>query len=244
MKNEEGPKEKATEVTAALAYAAALAEAKVKLEATVVAAALGAQEVEKAAGLVSLAAKKANDLIVTADKEAVLLKLVAAGAGSVFEKERTADSRALPRSRSTSIIMWVSAVTMSLTLVALGVVLWWLLYPYKGVVNLKIVSSSPTVELGSLYQWNIAYCVDNSPPYGVVIERELELENHQMRFPLPPISYVGTKKCEEFTRSALIPDDLPVGEYHLNIILSVKVNPIRYVHQAFRGDQIEVVAKK
>lgn len=139
------------------------------------------------------------------------------------------------------------AVTVSMTFLTafglLSLILYWLIRPYDGFTKFEIISDAQPVVQGGLYQWSVNHCIDNSIPLPVTINREIELQNHKTRFPLPVISYIVSERCESYSRAAVIPEDTPPGTYHLHVHTSIKVNPFRTVDQEFTGNNFEIVLR-
>lgn len=140
--------------------------------------------------------------------------------------------------------LWMSWGSLGVLSTALGLVLWvvWLLViPYPAVSSFTIKSLTPIVKAGELYKWQVNYCVEGAPT-SLTIGRELEEQSgNRTRYPLPTIESRVMQRCEQMSRTVLLPDELPPGQYHLHITTTVRVNPLRTVQQTFIGDTIEVI---
>ena len=200
-----------------------------------------------AAGIVRAEAlSESESLKVTAAAEAARLVAVAAvEAEDVLRRGRASalSLRAMsptPQTHQDRIATGIGVMTLLFAAALMGMVGWWLLFPYKGMTRFSLVSETKSVQAGGLYRWTASYCVGVSAPVAVSIERELSSDDGT-RFPLPRLSYVVGQPCETFERSAEVPVGLPPGRYHLHVTTGVTVNPMRVVYQTFTGDNFEVV---
>jgi hypothetical protein len=119
--------------------------------------------------------------------------------------------------------------------------------PYRGlydVVQPVRVITNPT-EVSTLAAYQIHYCIDGALPLPIAISRELELQGPDgMVFPIAPIGYLITERCETRTFAFGIPAYVPVGTYHIHFITSVRVNPVREIRQRFVSENFEIVLNK
>ena len=147
------------------------------------------------------------------------------------------------RPRHRPILTWIAGGTLAIAACLLGTMLWWLLYPYQGVTSFAVVSQTGHAHPGDLYTWTVSYCVAVDVPLPITLDREIEIVNHQTRYPLPTLNYIMRSPCETFTRSVVLPDGLPPGQYRLLIHTWVRYNPLRVVAQDWTGDTFEVQAR-
>jgi hypothetical protein len=198
-----------------------------------------------AAGIVRAEAlSEAEALKVTAAAEAARLVAVAAVEDVLRRGRASALSlRAMsptPQTHQDRIATGIGVMTLLFAVALIGMIGWWLLFPYKGMTRFILVSETTSVQAGGLYRWTASYCVGPPVPAAVSIERELSSDDGT-RFPLPRLSYVVGQPCETFERSVEVPVGLPPGRYHLHVTTGVQVNPMRVVYQTFTGDHFEVV---
>jgi len=113
--------------------------------------------------------------------------------------------------------------------------------PRRGIDTFTVKSVDKVVVQGHIYRWTVSYCVADDVPLPVMIDREIELQNHKIRFPLSVIQYTITERCETFTRAFALPYDTPPGVYHLHIHTSIEYHPLRIVRQEWQGDEFQVV---
>jgi hypothetical protein len=137
----------------------------------------------------------------------------------------------------------VVSIGMGAAFVLLAIVGWWLLYPYQGVSKWEFVFDTPVVQQGALFRWHVNYCVDGSTPLPVTIQRELELQNHTVIFPMPEVSHAIVKPCETKHRAMGVPEYAPPGVYRIVITTRLQVNPFRVVQQSWVSPPFTVVAK-
>jgi hypothetical protein len=140
----------------------------------------------------------------------------------------------------------ISVVTMTVSLVALITVLWWLLFPYSGFTDVvqPFPVERPVVKAGGVQRYTVTACYKGMRDTAVVVTRELELVNHISRFPLTaPIEYVVTAsdpECDARVMQLGIPSYVTPGIYLVRYYTHVKVNPLRRVSQVFESATFEV----
>ena len=133
----------------------------------------------------------------------------------------------------------MSLVTMSVALLLLGTVLWWLLYPYRGFTEVRqpFPVQHASVAAGGVQEYTVAACYHGQPGAAIVVTRELELQDHISTFPLmAPIEYVLTDTeppCGVREMALAIPTYIPPGRYVVRYYTQVRVNPLRRISQAF-----------
>jgi hypothetical protein len=147
-----------------------------------------------------------------------------------------------PLTRVDIALRWMVVVTFVLTAGTLATASYWLIRPYTGLETFSVSNVSAVVEAGSIYRWDVSYCASTSTPVPITMTRELELQNHQTRFPIPSLDYVVSERCESFQRAMILPIDTPPGQYHLHIHTRLEVNPLRTVRQEWQGPNFTVVA--
>jgi hypothetical protein len=191
---------------------------------------------------VAAAAHLAAEKLAHAATEAVrVVRETAAGAATVVQTQ--ARVTAVQATRTRPVLTWLSAGTLAIAACLLGTMLWWMLYPYRGVTSYAITSQTGHTHPGGLYSWTVSYCVAADVPLPMTLDREIEIVDHQTRYPLPTVSYIMRSPCETFTRSVLLPDALPAGLYRLIIHTAVRYNPMRVIAQDWTGDVFEVQVK-
>ena len=140
----------------------------------------------------------------------------------------------------------MSLITMSIALVLLVTVLWWLLYPYRGFTEVRqpFPVRYASVAPGAVQEYTVAACYHGQPGAAIVVTRELEMQDHISTFPLmAPIEYVLTDTdppCGARKMSLAIPTYVPPGRYLVRYYTQVRVNPLRHVSQAFVSAPFQV----
>lgn len=123
-----------------------------------------------------------------------------------------------------------------------GVIGYWLFWPFEGLTSYTATIKSPVVQ-GGLLTGTIRYCVGATVPLPIRIDRDVVLQNHVVSFPMSEIEYTITQRCEDKHRMMPIPSGTPPGTYRMIITTSVQVNPLRVVRQTWSTPTFEVVAK-
>ena len=140
----------------------------------------------------------------------------------------------------------VSIATMTVSMVFLGTLLWWVLYPFQGFTD--VVQPFPVrlavVAPGGVQTYTVTACYRGMRDTAIEVSRELELINHVSRFPLAaPIEYVivaGESACGTRIMHLGIPSYVTPGTYRVRYYTHVKVNPLRRVSQVFESATFEV----
>ena len=147
-------------------------------------------------------------------------------------------------SRGDRVWKWIMRGFLVCAVAMLSIQTFWLKWPYAGIMSLTATSGPGPFKSGGLYRWTIKYCVADSTPLPVALDRELELVNHHTRFALPVVSYSITHRCETIERATVLPTDTPAGVYHLIIHTRLSVNPLRDVAQEWQGDDFLIADAK
>jgi hypothetical protein len=147
-------------------------------------------------------------------------------------------------------ILYSAAWTAILaTLLSLFVACWWMLAPHQGLVSqitppLQVKES--VVQAGGVLQYTVHYCVDESLPLPITVDRVLELQPTNSEEPVswpvaPTIAYTITQRCETKTRLMGVPSFIPAGTYHIHSTTSLQVNPLRPVKQYWQSGDFLIV---
>jgi hypothetical protein len=117
--------------------------------------------------------------------------------------------------------------------IALGLVSFWLFYPYRTmeIHNFSaanpntIIVSAPSFKLGQPISYVLDYCkyTDVSPVVSRVLVdgQQISLTN--------PYGYLATGCHKDLVQTAIIPDTINPGTYYLDMTLRYTVNPIRTI---------------
>jgi len=131
------------------------------------------------------------------------------------------------------------------------IIFYWNFAPYEGLTDVPQPSSvsEAVVERGGYIMYHINYCVAQSLPLPLTIQRSIELQNLDPTvlptgsIPIaPPLVYQITERCESRDIFIGIPMYAPVGRYHIHSETEVKVNPFRSVHQLWTSEDFEITA--
>ena len=148
-------------------------------------------------------------------------------------------------SRWNKVLYSFAWVTLAVAMTLILTVTFWLVAPYRGLYDVPqpFPMSSSNVEVGQLASYTVKYCVDESLPLPMTVQREMELQGaNGAIFPLaPPIEYLIKDRCETRVLSFGVPFYMPLGEYHIHYTTSLKVNPFREVRQTFQSQNFTIV---
>ena len=114
----------------------------------------------------------------------------------------------------------------------------WLAFPNGGFFEV-VIQTPPTATAGTLLRYQVNYCHGLNQSQ-VLVNRELELEDHGTNIPLPGLAYSTEQNCETVNRAVGIPSYTPAGPYRLKITTEIQVNPLRRVRQEWRTDVFQV----
>jgi hypothetical protein len=135
------------------------------------------------------------------------------------------------------IFYYISWITILSALGLMFLAGYWLLYPYK-IISFKnktypIVNK--TVKQGEFIKYIADYCkyIDVKP----TISRSFV---NGLIFSTPMIVTNRDLGCKKMIVAVVVPQELPVGIYHLETNYKYKVNPLREITIKVSSDQFEV----
>lgn len=121
-------------------------------------------------------------------------------------------------------------ITAIVIVAIFGVITFWLVYPYKTSEFTKVELVTKEAKAGELLKYKVDRCkyIDQ----GAVISKSFI---DGIIYQMPNVwSDVG-KGCEKDQVIAVeVPENLPSGEYYLNVLIVYEVNPIRKERVQFR----------
>lgn len=121
-----------------------------------------------------------------------------------------------------NILSWI---TLSFIYVVAGVMVFWSVYPYKTLeFKSKLLVPQTTVRQGGYLEYISDYCKYVDLP--ATISRSFV---NGIVFTTPLTFTDRAKGCNKIKVGIVIPPELAVGKYHLEIIYQYKVNPVRAI---------------
>jgi len=125
---------------------------------------------------------------------------------------------------------------------------WWTIAPHAGLVpntNPPLIVAEQVTSPGSVLTYTVSYCVDESLPLPITVDRTLELQldgAEPVSWPVaPPIQYTIENRCETKTRLLGIPSFIIPGKYHIHSVSSLTVNPIRIIRQTWQSNDFRII---
>lgn len=111
----------------------------------------------------------------------------------------------------------------------LGVVSWWMVYPYEPFEEIESVVRQPVIPIGGTLVIDRHYCVNTDVPSSASREL-LRTDDGNGKF----VYATGTqhftpKGCWKRPFNVPIPDYVPAGHYEYHVTLTYRVNPIREI---------------
>jgi len=134
-------------------------------------------------------------------------------------------------------LYWISSVLLAISLIALGVVTFWLVYPYK-VIEIKgseFKVENKVVRRGDVIRFTSDYC-----KYMDIASTITRIFSNGVLFYTNPITSGAKKGCGTATISVKIQDELSPGEYEIQNIYQYKVNPIRVITIRHNTEKFEI----
>jgi len=117
----------------------------------------------------------------------------------------------------------------------IGLVIYWLVYPYNPVDINSVTLQSKTVKAGG----TLFYTVDRCRNTDAVVEVTRFLVDG-VKISYPVTSAQANKGCEVNTYPISIPDYTPAGIYHFEFTYKFQVNPLRIVQITVQTEQFNI----
>jgi hypothetical protein len=122
----------------------------------------------------------------------------------------------------------------------MGLLAYWLLFPYKLVTfdreTYPIMNENKTVKQGGLLTYHADYC-----KYTTLAPKIYRTYEDGLVFVVPEVATSRESGCHEIDVNIIVPRSLPVGVYKLQTIYVYKVNPVREVSLTVNTDKFTVV---
>lgn len=127
------------------------------------------------------------------------------------------------------------------TMLLLGLVAFWQFYPYKiftaNYQPFNLVDEDKVLKAGDV----LAYHSDTCAHFVGEIEINKVLVNNIYIQFTPNTYFIEEERCFDFINESItLPEHLPNGKYHLEIIITSQVNPIRQESVKFITEEFEV----
>lgn len=142
----------------------------------------------------------------------------------------------LEKSRKMKLLTIFSYGTLILAFGFLGVIIYWLVYPYKTVDIFEYHLLQKSVIENDRLNYSFKYCVytdKSAEVYRNLVDGvTVQLDFTSVQFP---------QTCGEGQNSVRIPDGTEPGIYHLRVVSIIQVNPIRKVTKEYISDNFKVI---
>ena len=135
------------------------------------------------------------------------------------------------------ILFTASWVTIAFTMGLMLLFGYWAFYPYKTVVfndkNFKI--ENKTIKQGGIIKYKSDYCkyMDKAS----ITTRSFV---NDVIYVMPASITNRNIGCNKITVLVKVPDELPMGKYHINMSYKIKVNPIRDIIVEHNTEPFEI----
>ena len=132
----------------------------------------------------------------------------------------------------------ISSLTLFLMLVALCVVIFWMIYPYRPLIfkDAKLRLDNKIVQREGTLSYKVSYCKNTTSSASLTRSFVDDI--------VYSTSTLITNRpdgCNKMNVEVEIPHNLPLGKYYLENTYVYKVNPIREVTVKIRTEQFEII---
>lgn len=138
------------------------------------------------------------------------------------------------------LLAYVSWVTIGLTTFLMGLIIYWLFYPYKPVAfTSKFVEYPAEVKQGDYIYYSFNYCkyTDREPQVKREFINGIIFQSADTR------AKVETG-CGKAIVKQKIPEELPAGTYVFRTTVTYKMNPVRSVTYSNQTNSFKVIVKE
>lgn len=146
-----------------------------------------------------------------------------------------------PRDR---VMLSIAYITIALTALLLGLLLWWLaLQPDRvfQVKDNKIIPQKQTVAAGEEIQFKTSFCKLIDTP-GEITRSFISGET--VIYTPPSKDELGRTCADDIIIKVIVPGQSPPGEYRLRYDAKYKINPIKNVHETYSSEPFMVTARQ
>lgn len=125
-------------------------------------------------------------------------------------------------------------------LLLVGVITYWELWPYNPLTFTAKTFPvlTPTVKQGGVVQFTVDYCKHVS-----LSATNSHAFVNSIIYATPETTTSRQIGCHSITINVIVPDELPVGRYHLQNIYKYQVNPLRAIVIEHDTDEFQVIEK-
>jgi hypothetical protein len=137
----------------------------------------------------------------------------------------------------------ISYITLIAVFIFVCIVIYWSIYPYKPIVyqdkEYPILNENKEATQGGILKYQVNYC-----KYTTIVPLVLKRYVDGIMYDTPYSRGVVTIGCHSQVVDNLVPETLPPGKYHMDIVVDYKMNPIRNLIYNNKTEEFTIVAAK